>query len=431
METRLVEHEGITATIKVTATAAEVDQMFTKVLNELSREMRIPGFRPGKAPAGIVEKRLGADAVQHEVRDALVDEIYETAIKEHNFTPVHAAVDAGHPERGSDFEFLINLELVPEIVLPPKSELRITTEKKVVTEDDINAVVDDMRRENAVHVPVDRPVQQDDWVLIENLSDAIPEAAEEEASEDETEPAPHTFPVDLEVAGDELRNGLIGANIGDVVDVVLTDTADLDEEGNPTLRTLKIKVHDVKEKEKPEPGDEFATDLGMENWEAVITRIRETLEQRAAFETLDKQRNELVEQLVSAADLDVPESLVNRRKQDLLQDLINDLKNQGLTFEEYLARLDEQETREEFEQELDEAARSAMRRDLVLEQVLIERGTELSNEEFASALTHLAQQRRSTPARLLKELGNEWAENYRFLLRRDKALEELLHELIE
>lgn len=426
METRLVEHEGITASIKVTATAAEVDNMFDTVLKELGRELRIPGFRPGKAPAGIVEKRYGAHAVQHEVRDALVDEVYEAAIKEHNFTPVHASIDAGHPERGSDFEFLINLELYPEIVLPPTSDLTITTEQQAVTEDDINAVVDDMRRENAVHVPVDRPVQQDDWVLIENLSDVVPTETDEESDE---EPTANTFPVDLEVAGEELRDGLIGANIGDTVDVVLTDTADLDEDGNPTKRTLKIKVHDVKEKDKPEPGDEFATDLGMENWEAVITRIRETLEQRAEFEARDKQRDELIEQLVSAADLDLPESLVNRRKQNLLEDLVNDLKQQGLTFEEYLARLDEQDNREEFEQELDEAARAGVRRDLVLEQVLEERGTELSNEEFATALTHLAQQRRSTPARLLKELGDEWAANYRFLLRRDKALDELLAEL--
>lgn len=426
METRLVEHEGITASIKVTATAAEVDNMFDTVLKELGRELRIPGFRPGKAPAGIVEKRYGAHAVQHEVRDALVDEVYEAAIKEHNFTPVHASIDAGHPERGSDFEFLINLELYPEIVLPPTSDLTITTEQQAVTEDDINAVVDDMRRENAVHVPVDRPVQKDDWVLIENLSDVVPTETDEESDE---EPTANTFPVDLEVAGEELRDGLIGANIGDTVDVVLTDTADLDEDGNPTKRTLKIKVHDVKEKDKPEPGDEFATDLGMENWEAVITRIRETLEQRAEFEARDKQRDELIEQLVSAADLDLPESLVNRRKQNLLEDLVNDLKQQGLTFEEYLARLDEQDNREEFEQELDEAARAGVRRDLVLEQVLEERGTELSNEEFATALTHLAQQRRSTPARLLKELGDEWAANYRFLLRRDKALDELLAEL--
>lgn len=426
METRLVEHEGITASIKVSATAAEVDNMFDTVLKELGRELRIPGFRPGKAPAGIVEKRYGAHAVQHEVRDALVDEVYETAIKEHNFTPVHASIDAGHPERGRDFEFLINLELYPEIVLPPTSDLKITTEQRAVTEDDINAVVDDMRRENAVHVPVDRPVQADDWVLIENLSDVVPTEAGEETDE---KPTANTFPVDLEVAGEELRNGLIGANIGDTVDVVLTDTADLDEDGNPTKRTLKIKVHDVKEKDKPEPGDEFATDLGMENWEAVLTRIRETLEQRAEFEARDKQRDELIEQLVSAADLDLPDSLVNRRKQNLLEDLVNDLTQQGLTFEEYLARLDEQDNREEFEQELDEAARGGVRRDLVLEQVLEERGTELSNEEFATALMHLAQQRRSTPARLLKELGDEWAANYRFLLRRDKALDELLAEL--
>lgn len=423
METRLVEKEGINASIKVTASASEVDQMFAKVLKDLGREIRIPGFRPGRAPAGMVEKRYGAHAVQHEVRDALVDEVYETVLKEHDLTPVHASVDADHPERGKDFEFLINVELYPEIILPPKEDLKITVEKTEVTDADIEAVVEDMQRENAVHVPVDRAIEDNDWVLIENLTDELPEGTEP------PEGAANTFPVDLEVAGDELKQGLVGANIGDTVDVVLTDPTVQDDEGNPTERTLKIKVHDVKAKEKPEPGDEFATDLGMENWEAVITRIRETLEQRAEFEAKDKQRDELIEQLTSMADVDLPESLINRRKQNLLEDLVKDLEQQGLTFEEYLERLDEQENREEFEQELDDAARAGVRRDLVLEQVLEERKTELSNEEFAQALTHLAQQRRTSPASLLKDLGDDWAMNYRFLLRRDKALDELLAEL--
>lgn len=423
METRLVEKEGITASIKVTASAAEVDQMFAKVLQQLGREIRIPGFRPGRAPAGMVEKRYGAHAVQHEVRDALVDEVYETVLKEHDLTPVHASVDAGHPERGSDFEFLINVELYPEIILPAKEDLKITTKKEEVTDADIEAVVADMQRENAVHVPVDRAIEENDWVLIENLTDELPEGTET------PEGAANTFPVDLEVAGEELKEGLVGANIGDTVEVVLTDTAVQDEDGEQVKRTLKIKVHDVKAKEKPEPGDEFATDLGMENWDAVITRIRETLEQRAEFDAKDKQRDELIEQLTSMADVDLPESLINRRKQNLLEDLVKDLEQQGLTFEEYLERLDEQENREEFEQELDDAARAGVRRDLVLEQVLEERKTELSNEEFAGALTHLAQQRRTTPASLLKDLGEDWAMNYRFLLRRDKALDELLEEL--
>lgn len=425
MEVRLVEKEGITAQLKVTASAAEVDSMYTTVLKKLGREIRIPGFRPGRAPTAMIEKRYGEHAVQHEVRDALVDEIYESALKEHDLTPVNASIDAGHPERGSEFEFLINLELYPTIVLPKNEDLKITVEQKEVDEEEVQKVITDMQRENAVHVPVDRAIEENDWVLIENLTDELPEGSEA------PEGAANTFPVDLEVAGEDLRTGLVGANIGDTVEVDLQDTAVPDEEGNPTIRTLKIKVHDVKAKEKPEPGDDFATDLGMENWEAVLTRIRETLEQRAEFDARDARRDQLIDQLVSMADVDLPESLVNRRKQHLLEDLVNDLKQQNITLEEYLARLEEKDNREEFEQELDEAARAGVRRDLVLEQVLEERQTKLSDEEFATSLTHLAQQRRTTPGKLLEELGQDWALNYRFLLRRDKALDELLVELTE
>ena len=100
-----------------------------------------------------------------------------------------------------------------------------------------------------------------------------------------------------------------------------------------------------------------------------------------------------------------------------------------MTFEAYLKRLEERGSTEEFEAELDEAAQKGVRRDLVLERLMEERGTELTDAEFMAAAKHLAQQRGQDVGRMLAELGEEWENNYRFLLRRDKTVREMVAEL--
>jgi hypothetical protein len=309
-----------------------------------------------------------------------------------------------------------------------------------------------LKRENANLVPVDRGIEPTDWVLLESL----PQATDDEAAEAEgvegadagaqvdavanaetsaaeaptdDEPSGSTFPVDLDTAGDELRDQLLGAGIGAVVELKLTDDVTRDEEGNPTIRTMRVKVRDVKAKELPEEGEEFAQQLGVDDWDEVEKRVRESLASQLEREGYDQQRDELITKLMDGATLELPPSLVNRRKRNLLEDLVEDLKRQGVTLERYLQRLEERGTKEEFEQELDEAAQRGVRRDLVLERLLEERGTTVEDAELDAAVKHLAAQRRQDVGRFVQEMGEDWLANYRFLLARDKAVRDLLTEL--
>lgn len=209
----------------------------------------------------------------------------------------------------------------------------------------------------------------------------------------------------------------------------MTDEVERDAEGNPTLRTMRVKVRDVKAKELPEADDEFAKQLGVEDWSEVETRVRESLTAQLEREDYDQQRDELVTKLVDGTSFEVPPTLVQRRKRSLLEDLVGDLRRQGITLERYLQRLEERGTKDEFEQELDEAAQRGMRRDLVLDRLLEVRGTRLDEAEFDQAVKHLATQRRQDVGRFLQEMGQEWLENYRYLLARDKAVRELLAEV--
>ncbi|MDT3682180.1 MAG: trigger factor [Truepera sp.] len=414
MEARLVEKQGVNVTVNVRVDAATVDAAFERVLTNLSRTVKVPGFRPGKTPRGVIEKRVGEEAIGQEVRDSLLDESYPAAMKELELYPIDAHFHAEGAVRGQDYEYVVHADVYPDVELPHLANITLEAEAAVVSDADVEEAIGRLKLENATLVPVDRPVEDNDWVLVAHVT-----------GDDEADEA-STFPVHLDRAGDELKGQLLGKVVGDVVDVVLTDQ---DEEGNPTTSNLKLRVVDVKGKELPSSEAELAIQLGFEDAGELTKRVRESLEADARRTTQDARRDEIVEKLVAGATLDLPGSLVRRRQRTLLQDLAHDLSHQGVTLQRYLDRLEERGKREEFEAELTASAEKGVRRDLVLERLMELRGTELSDAEYQAALKQLAQSRGVDVGRLEHDLGEDYLANYRFFMRRDKALRDFIAEL--
>ena len=114
----------------------------------------------------------------------------------------------------------------------------------------------------------------------------------------------------------------------------------------------------------------------------------------------------------------------------LVHDLEHELGHNKMTLDEYYKQLDEKGEREKFEAELEESARTRVKRDLVLEQLLEERGTKVSSTEFESALNFMASREGKNVRAFKKDMGDTWLENYRFLLTRDKAVREVVRELV-
>ena len=411
MRTEIVAKGPVEVTLKVIVPAVEVDKKFEGVITDLSRTARIPGFRPGRIPRGVLEKRLGADALKEEVKEKLLDDNYASAMREHDFAPINAHFHAAPPERGQDYSFEIHAELYPTVELTDLSTITIDSQPRQFEDSMLEDAVKQLQRENAVLVPVDRPVEADDWLLLETVPAGVDAAQPPEGDEN-----PNTFPVDLETAGEELRSQLVGATIGQTVDVMLTDEVVPDEAGEPTKRTLHLKVHDVKAKERPAPGEEFAKQLGLESWQEVEDRVKESIVADLARTGYQERRTELIDKLAAGSTLELPPSLVRRRQQSLLEDLAADLQRQGQTFESYLARLDARNEREQFEAELLQSADRGVRRDLVQERLVEVRGTTVTEDELQDAVKLIASQRRQDVGRFLQDMGDRWLENYRFLL---------------
>jgi trigger factor len=428
MKTELIDRKAVEATVKVTVPAAEVDAAFEQVIDDLARRVRVPGFRPGHVPRGVLVKRIGEDALAEEVKEKLIDATFQAAVKEHDLLPISTHFHAHDPVRGQDYSYEVHSELYPEVTLPDLSAITIEAQGRELTEEMVDEAIEELRRDNATLVPVERPVEATDWVLIEARS-LPPAGTEEEQPAEGEEPAGSSFPVDLERAHEELVGQLVGMTMGEEREVTLTDETEQGEDGAPRVRRMRIKLVDVKAKEKPEAGEELATQLGMESWDAVVERVRSSIAEDLRRESYEARRSELIDKLVAGSTLELPPGLVRRRQQSLLENLVQDLQQRGETFQSYLARLDARGQREEFEKELIETAERGVKRDLVLERVMEVRGTELSDAELMDALKFLAAQRRQDVGSFVRDMGEEWVANYRFMLTRDKAVRELLAEL--
>ena len=430
MEARITEKQDVAATIEVTIPAQVVDTTFERVLAALARQVRVPGFRPGKAPRGVLIKRVGEETLAEEVREAIVDEHYPKAVRDLGLTPVHAHTHADPPVAGQDFTFVVHADLYPEFTLPDVDAIAIDTAGEPIGDEDVAATVARLREDHATLVPVERAIEPGDVVFVESQGEG----------------GGQQMPIDLERTEDHLVAQLLGKAVGDDLRLDLGEDpaakepaseeageaagdADATETQAPR-RFLDVKVSDVKAKERPDTDDAFAATLGFGSWDEVEAEIRRGLGVERARETFRAQRDELVEKLLAGTEVPLPGSLVRRRQAHLLEDLGSDLKRRGLTMDKYVARLEERGERENFERELREAAERGVKRDLVLEQLVEARGESVDDAELETAIRHAALRERKDPERFKRDQGNEWVENFRFLLARDKTLDRLVREKV-
>jgi trigger factor len=469
MQARIVNQQAVEATIEVMIPAREVNATFDKMVQSIARQVRVPGFRPGKAPRNIIIQQIGEDALRQEVRDNLVEQNYPKAIKELNLTAINAHLhDLKEPKENEDFAFEVHVDLYPEFKLPNYKDIVIDTPKQEMSDDMLQDAIDNLQREYATLIPVERAVEDNDYVVLEMGGEGS------------------RLPIDLERAGEQIRSQLVGKAMGEELELDLVgpqeepdeldkledamaeamdaldeaateadamtaevehvhaeapveeaseddssepDDTDEDENANNPLK-IKVKIADIKTKEKPAADDEFAKTLGMESWAQVEERLRQNIQGDLANKTFDAQRSEFIDKLMEETNVDLPKYLIDRRKHMLVHDLEHELEHNKMTLDEYYKQLDEKGEREKFEAELQESAETRVKRDLVLEQLLEERGTKVSNAEFESALNFMASREGKNARTFKKDMGDTWLENYRFLLTRDKAVREVVRELI-
>ncbi|PZA07742.1 MULTISPECIES: trigger factor [unclassified Meiothermus] len=399
----ILEREGYRVKLKVEVPAAEVNKAYDAVLREYASKVRVPGFRPGKAPTKVIEARLGRESLLEEVKERLLDASYPEAVKELELFPVGVKLLEAHLEQGQPFTYVAEVENYPEVKLPNWREFKLEVPPVEITDEMVEQALQELRQRYGELVPVERPIEAKDQVFIETEDGA-------------------RFPVDMEKALEHVREALLGKAAGDEVMVPVKD-------GDAVVKELKTKILEVKALQLPELDDEFAKTVGEESLEGLRGKVRLSLEAQAARTVQEAKAEQLLEKLAEGLEAEIPPTMLNREQQHLLEHMAEDLQKEKTTLQDYLKKLEDEGKLEEFRADLKASAEKRIRRALAKERLQEELGTELTEEEWNAYLSDMARAYRTNVASLKKELGEETLERLRVQRTQDKALAEALQKL--
>ena len=406
----LISREGNKVEFKVAVPAAEVNRAYEQVWTALSRDVRVPGFRPGKAPRKVIEGRVGKGYVENEVRDRLLQVHYPQAARELKLSLVDATIDPQDVASGQDFTFSVKGETYPEVTLGDWSGLKLEAASPEITDEVLNRTLSDLQERNATFESVDRATEASDQVTIE-------EQGEEGG----------TYPIYLDVAEQHVRDALLGKNKGDTVEISVPAHQHGDHE-HPA-HSVTVKITEVKTKQLQALDDEFAKSLNFDSLERLRADLKTELERRAQQEGDNARREELVNHLTANMQVEIPEALLQNRRDAMMAEIRDDLGRQGVKWGEYEAFMKEQGKLDDFMADLGKNAETRVKRDLALEKLAEDLKVQVSDAEFNQTMVMLAQSNGMTPQQLSSQLGPNGIQSYYTSLVREKGLQMALAQL--
>ncbi|WP_027481001.1 trigger factor [Deinococcus pimensis] len=399
----LIKREGNKVEFRVTVPKTDVQNAYSQVWSAVSRDVRVPGFRPGKAPRSVLEKRVGTGYIEGEVRDRLLDRFYPQAVRELQLNLVDAEITPESLEEGADYSFTVKGETYPEVKLSDWNGVQLSASAPEITDEVLERTLRDLQERNATFESVERPAEATDMVTIEELG--------EEGG---------TYPIYLDVAEEHVREALLGHAIGEevTIEVPAHDHGDHVHEA----QSVKVRIVDIKHKKLQDLDDEFAKGLNFDSIERLRADLRGELERRAQAEGENARREEFVEKLVEGMTVEIPDALIERRQNAMLEEIKDDLGRQGVKWDEYEKFMQEQNKLDDFMTDLRKNAETRVRRDLALEQLAEDMKIGLTQQELDANLNALAQANRITVQQLRSQLGQNGLQGYAATIVRDKAL---------
>jgi trigger factor len=384
----------------------------------IAKQVRIPGFRPGKAPARIIDQRVGRAAVLEQAVNDALPRVYTEAVRESGVRALgQPEIEVTNLDDGQSLSFTAEVDIRPDIELPDLKGIDVQVDDVEVSDSDVDEQLDSLRERFATLTGVDRAVENGDFVSLD-LSAAIDGADVEGGS---------AKGLSYEVGTEDLIDGLDSAITGKSAGDTVTFQATLRQgEQSGQEADITVTVNSVKVKELPAADDEFAQLASeFDTVDELRADLRERLSRAKRVGQGSQARDRLVEKLVESADFPVPESAVQAEVGYREHDVVHSLGHDDKLFEELLAN--QGKTREEFTAELRESAEKSVRAQFILDAIADAEQVQVGDAELTEYLVRQAARYNMPP----KDFANQIVEagNLPALMsdvRRNKALAAVL-----
>ncbi|WP_293728288.1 trigger factor [uncultured Phascolarctobacterium sp.] len=327
-----VENE---ATLKITAPAADVNAGFKKAVQKIANSVNIPGFRKGKAPRAIIEMHYGKEAVKQEAFEIVANKAYSDALEQERLIPVEdPKVEASTFEEGKDMELTIKVTLKPEPELGEYKGLHVDKEEAAVTDEQVEAQMNDLRNRNA------KMVVAEEGHVIEKGDFAIIDFAGTVGGEPFSGGEGKGYP--LEVGSNSFIPGfedqLVGLSKGDSTDVEVTFPEEyFVKELAGKEAVFKVNIQDVKIKELPELTDEYvAANSDFKTVEELRTNYKERMQKAAEENAKVAYEHALIDMAVANAKFTVPPIMIEDRISQMVEEMKMSLESRKMTMDMYM-----------------------------------------------------------------------------------------------
>ena len=394
--------EGNEGTLTITVSAERFDEALDQAFKKVVKDVSLPGFRKGRVPRQIFEKRFGVEALYQDAVDIILPDAYSEAVEQTDIFPVdQPVIDIEEIEKGKDLIFVCEVTVKPEVKLGEYKGIEYEEEKVEVTEEELDEELKNLQERQAELVLKEEGAVEEGNTVVIDFEGFIDEEAFEGGKGEN---------YSLEIGSGQFIPGfeeqLIGKESGEEVEVNVTFPEEYHAEdlaGKDAV--FKVKIHEIKEKEVPELDDEFAKDVDDEV--ETLAELREKKEkellERKERDYENKIRETIIEKVIENAEIDIPEAMINTELDNMLREFEQNLQMQGMSLENYYQFSGQSE--EQLKEQMKDDAEKRVKTNLTLEAIFEEENLEVSEEAIDEELEKMAEMYQLEKDQIVSMLG--------------------------
>jgi trigger factor len=393
----------------VTLDQSEVDAEHQAVVNQFVQQARIPGFRPGKAPAAMIAKRFGKE-IADEFKQKVVAKAYRGALEKEKLPVLNIVnVEEGTIEPGAGAAITVAVDVRPEFTLPDYTGLATEAQPTEATDAEIAQVIERLRAERADFKPAARPAQKGDFVKLSYAGSLDGKPIAEIAPEQQLYgKVPQTWE---EVEGAQeghlpgLGRQLAGVSAGDKKDIAIVFPADFSAVPPLAGKTAQyaVEIQEVRERIMPEMNEEFFKSNQVANLEELQTQVRSNLAMQKEHANQMAARRQVTEDLASRVNFSVPESMVEAETQGVLRQFIEENMRRGVPAEQF------EKDKKGLFAGARQTAEKRVKIQLILAKIAETEKIEVGERDLDNYIYREANRSNQRPEKLAKDLGKDRA----------------------
>lgn len=370
---------GSEAVLEVDFTWEDLEKASDKAFRKMAQEVDVPGFRRGKAPRSLLERRVGKEHIYQEGLDALISETYRQAIKENELTPIaQPELDAPAFEEGQPYHFSLKIPVFTPAVLGDYHTLHFDREEVSVTAEEVEQELESLRNRAAEWKEVERPAEYGDRVTVD-LKLEVEDKTISDLKDNPFELTEERFGI---FTG--MDEHIVGMQVGESKEFTVTvpeDYANKDVAGKEARYT--VTLHKIEVKELPELDDAFAALVSDGQYET-LEDLRKALSDNI-YQTRERQANEalqeeIVHAIIDQSEISLHPMLIHEEAEDMLHQLTHMLEEQRMSLDQFL--LTRKQTREQYLESILPQAEERLKHEFVLEAVAQQEGIAVADEEL-------------------------------------------------